>query len=162
MLQSDGEMRRYNLPLLAALLVLVASAIAATPAPQGVWLTEDEDGAVDIYDCAGLLCGRIAWQKSPLRADGSPDIDDRNPTPSLRQRPICGLQIIGELTPSGPGTWDGGWIYDPDSGKTYHVKLTMESGDTLRLRGYIGVPLLGETQLWRRAPADLPLCVKPG
>jgi hypothetical protein len=34
--------------------------------------------------------------------------------------------------------------------------------DTLRLRGYIGLPLLGESQLWGRAPADLPICGPPG
>jgi len=148
----------HNLPLFAVLAVLLACAASAAPAPQAVWLTEDGEGAVEIFDCGGSLCGRIVWQKSALRADGSPDIDDRNPDPALRRRPICGLQIIGELTRSDPASWDGGWVYDPDSGKTYHVKLTIEGADTLRLRGYIGIPLLGESQLWRRAPADLPLC----
>jgi uncharacterized protein (DUF2147 family) len=147
-------------PRLAALVLLLAS--AATAAPQGVWLTEDGDGAVEIFKCGELLCGRIVWQKSPVGADGSLDIDDRNPDPALRQRPICGLQIIGGLTASDPATWNGGWVYDPDSGKTYHVKLTMESADTIRLRGYIGIPLLGESQIWRRAPADIPLCRPPG
>jgi uncharacterized protein (DUF2147 family) len=141
---------------LAAVVLLLAFPAAA--APQGVWLTEDGEGAVEIFDCGDLLCGRIVWRKSALRADGSADIDDRNPDPALRRRPICGLQIIGSLAASDAATWDGGWVYDPDSGKTYHVKLTMESADTLRLRGYIGVPLLGESQIWRRASADLPSC----
>jgi uncharacterized protein (DUF2147 family) len=147
---------RENGPRSLAFSLLLTAAAAATP--QGVWLTEDGTGAVEIFDCGRLLCGRIVWQQSPLRADGSPDIDDRNPDPALRQRPICGLPIIGDLAPSDTQTWNGGWIYDPDSGKTYHVKLTMEGVDTLRLRGYVGIPLLGETQLWRRAPANLPLC----
>jgi uncharacterized protein (DUF2147 family) len=149
-----------NAPRLAALVLLLASPAAA--APQGVWLTEDGAGAVEIFDCGELLCGRIVWQRLALRADGSPDIDDRNPDPTLRRRPICGLQIIAGLTASDPATWSGGWVYDPDSGKTYHVKLTMESADTLRLRGYIGIPLLGVSQLWRRAPGNLPLCRSPG
>jgi uncharacterized protein (DUF2147 family) len=153
-------MTKNGLPWLAALVLLLAPAAAA--APQGVWLTEDGDGAVEIFDCGERLCGRIVWQRSALRADGSPDIDDRNPDPALRQRPICGLQIIGGLAATDPATWNGGWVYDPDSGKTYHVKLTMESADGLRLRGYIGVPLLGESQLWRRARADLPLCRPSG
>jgi uncharacterized protein (DUF2147 family) len=37
----------------------------------------------------------------------------------------------------------------------------LESDETLRLRGYIGISMLGGTQLWHRAPADLPLCVAP-
>ncbi len=156
-------MMRNSLLLLTVLALPLASAAApAMPAPQGVWLTEDGDGAVAIFDCGDRLCGRIVWQKSTLRADGSPDIDDHNPDPALRQRPVCGLQIIGALTQSDPATWEGGWIYDPDSGKTYRVKLTMEGAETLRLRGYIGIPLFGESQLWRRAASDLPLCAPSG
>src|SRR5258708_40132814 len=146
---------------LAGIALMLACAAAAAPSPQGVWLTEDGDGAVEIFDCGDLLCGRIVWQQSSLRPDGSADIDDRNPDPALRNRPVCGLQIIGSLRQADPATWSDGWVYDPDSGKTYHVKLTMESADTLRLRGYIGIPLLGESQLWQRAPGDLPLCAKP-
>ena len=153
-----------SLPLVAliALLAGVATATASPQGPQGVWLTEDRGGAVAIYDCGERLCGRIVWQKSSLRADGTLDIDDKNPDPTKRQQPICGLQIIGDMTASGPTTWNEGWIYDPDSGKRYHATLTLEGDDALRLRGYIGIPLLGASQLWRRAPADLPLCHAPG
>jgi uncharacterized protein (DUF2147 family) len=155
----ESRMTRTGLmPLVGLVLLLRATAAMSAPGPQGVWLTEDGDGAVEIFDCGELLCGQIAWQRSPLRPDGSPDIDDRNPDPALRGRPICGLQIIGDLRQSDPASWTDGWVYDPDSGKTYHANLTMESADTLRLRGYIGIPLLGENQLWHRALADLPLC----
>ncbi len=153
------------MPAVAALLSLLfagfAAAAAETSRPQGVWLTEDGDGAVEIYDCGEQLCGRIVWQKSTLRDDGTPDIDDRNPDPALRDQPVCGLQIIGALKQSGPAHWDEGWVYDPDSGKTYHVALSLGEDGALRLRGYIVIPLLGATQLWRRAPADLPLCARP-
>jgi uncharacterized protein (DUF2147 family) len=134
--------------------------VAAAAGPQGVWLTEDGDGAVEILDCGTALCGRIVWQKAPLRADGSLDIDDRNPNPALRQQPICGLQIISEMRRSGPTAWGEGRIYDPDSGKTYQATMTLEEADALRLRGYIGIPLLGASQLWRRAPAGLALCTE--
>jgi uncharacterized protein (DUF2147 family) len=154
--------RALHSPRFVTALVILLLASPAAAAPQGVWLTQDGEGAIEIFDCGNFLCGRVVWQKSALRADGSVDIDDRNPDPALRQRPICGLQIIGGLAATDAATWNGGWVYDPDSGKTYHVKLTTESADTLRLRGYIGVPLLGESQVWRRASADLPSCGPPG
>jgi uncharacterized protein (DUF2147 family) len=145
-----------------ALLFACVTAAAQPQGPQGVWLTEDGDGAVEIFDCGAHLCGRIVWQQSPLRADGSPDIDDQNPEPKLRNHPICGLQIIGNLSPSGPAKWSGGWVYDPDHGRTYGAALTLENRDALRLRGYIATPLFGGSQLWRRAPADLPRCAAAG
>ncbi len=75
---------------------------------------------------------------------------------------ICGLQIIGNLSPSGSAKWSGGWVYDPDHGQTYGAELTLESRDALRMRGYIAIPLFGGSQLWRRAPADLPRCPTAG
>jgi len=152
-------------PPIAALILLagamLAGGAAAAPGPHGIWLTEDGAGAVEIFDCGAALCGRIVWQKSRFRANGSLDIDDRNPNPALRQQPICGLQIISRMRPSGPNAWDEGRIYDPDSGKTYRAILTLEGADALRLRGYIGIPLLGASQLWRRAPPGLALCTEP-
>jgi uncharacterized protein (DUF2147 family) len=147
-------------PVLLASLLL-ASIRAAAAGPQGIWLTEDGGGAVEIFNCGAVLCGRIVWQRSPLRADGSLDTDDRNPNPALRQKPICGLQIISEMRATGPAAWGEGRIYDPDSGKTYQATMALDDADVLRLRGYVGVPLLGASQLWQRAPAGLALCTEP-
>jgi uncharacterized protein (DUF2147 family) len=150
-------------PIIGFALLFVSVTAAAQPqGPEGVWLTEDRGGAVEIFDCGTHLCGRIVWQRSPLRPDGSPDIDDHNPDPALRHHPICGLQIIGNLSPSGPAKWSGGWVYDPDHGQTYGAELTLESRDALRMRGYIAIPLFGGSQLWRRAPANLPRCPTAG
>jgi len=150
-------------PIIGLVLLFAWITAAAEPeGPQGVWLTEDADGAVEFFDCGAQLCGRIVWQQSPMRADGSPDVDDRNPDPALRRRPICGLQIIGNLSPSGPTKWSGGWVYDPDHGQTYGAALTLENRDALRMRGYIALPFLGGSQLWKRAPADLPRCPTAG
>jgi uncharacterized protein (DUF2147 family) len=142
-------------------IMLIRLAAAEPGQPQGVWLTEDRGGAVEIYDCGERLCGRIVWQQSSVREDGSPDVDDHNPDPAKRRQPICGLQIIGDLAPAGAGRWDDGWVYDPHNGERYSVMLALEGDGVLRLRGYIGLPLLGASQVWRRAPANLPLCRPP-
>jgi uncharacterized protein (DUF2147 family) len=56
---------------------------------------------------------------------------------------------------SGGTTWDGGWIYDPDSGTTYDGKITIVDQNTVKLRGFIGISLLGKTLVLRRQ-AELP------
>jgi len=49
----------------------------------------------------------------------------------------------------GKGKWKNGYIYDPDNGKTYRCKAQLK-GDTLKVRGFIGVSLLGRNSEWTR------------
>lgn len=129
------------------------------PAPElGIWYDDTGNGAVRISQCGNHLCGHIHWLKSPFNSKGEPLHDAHNPNPAARQRPICGLQVFGELIPQGDGTWDGGWIYDPKVGKSYNVQIRRSSADVLEVYGYAGVKLLGKTLLWRKAPDDLPRC----
>ena len=44
----------------------------------------------------------------------------------------------------------GGSILDPASGSEYNCKIELVSDDKLKVRGYIGMPLLGRTQYWYR------------
>lgn len=149
-----------------ALLVLWLSAAlaggvdkaAADPSPVfGQWLTENKRGVIEMFPCADKVCGRLFWMIDPLR-NGKPSLDDYNPKPELRQRPLCGMTILGDFRESEPQHWVDGWIYDPDSGKTYHATITLESSDILRLRGYVGIPLFGESQHWTRADGSLGKC----
>jgi uncharacterized protein (DUF2147 family) len=123
--------------------ILSAGAARADEAPLGVWIDHTGRGAVEIKDCNGKLCGYVAWVKDPKDADG------------------CGEQIIGDVKPIGGGKWDNGWIYDPDSASKYDVELTPK-GDRLTVVGYAGTKWLSETMTWKRAPADLQMCSKPG
>jgi uncharacterized protein (DUF2147 family) len=68
----------------------------------------------------------------------------------FKDKQIKGLQIIWGLKEKGEGTWEGCYILDAKSGKIYHVKMSMQ-GDKLHVRGYIGIALLGRTQIWERA-----------
>ena len=89
---------------------------------------------------------------------GPPAHDEHNPRPELRARPLCGLPMLGDFQETRPGQWTDGWIYDPENGKTYHATIRLENAGLLHLRGYIGVPLFGETQDWTRAAPDSPSC----
>ena len=56
--------------LLATLLALVLpGGMASAGVPQGVWVV-DGRAAVQIYDCNGLLCGRLRWMDSAARCEG--------------------------------------------------------------------------------------------
>jgi len=70
----------------------------------------------------------------------------------LRDRPLTGLDLFAGFAYDGDGRWTGGTIYDPNSGKTYRCIITWVDGNTLKVRGYIGVPMLGRTETWTRVP----------
>jgi len=113
--------------------------------PQGVWLI-DGAAAVQIFDCDGLLCGRLLWLPAARDSQGQPKRDKRNPDPTLRQRELCGLTLIWGLHPTGPNHWDYGWFYYPDSGRTYNVKMELAAPDALVARFYKGASFVGETK----------------
>ncbi len=104
------------------------------------------------------MCGRIVWLKDPNDAKGKPLRDILNKDTVRRGKPICGLQIIGEVKPQQDGSWDDGWIYDPEKGSSFDVELRMRSPELLQVKGYLGVKFLNETYVWRRAPQPPPKC----
>jgi uncharacterized protein (DUF2147 family) len=135
-----------------------AAAAPPVPGPVGIWYDDTGEGAVEIAACGERLCGHIVWLKTPTDNTGRPLTDGLNPEPAQRVRPICGLQVIGNLEPLRSGAWDAGWIYDPKEGASYNVELMLRSADRLEVTGYIGTKLLSETFIWTRAPADLRRC----
>ncbi len=138
----------------AALLVATAGAAVAQPAasPLGTWLADDGKSRVQISPCGDQLCGTVTWLKNPLDDAGKPQVDKNNPDPALRGRAIVGLQILQGLVKddSGPDQWEGGSIYDPESGKTYSCTIALQDANTLRVHGYVGVAMFGRTQVWTR------------
>jgi uncharacterized protein (DUF2147 family) len=90
--------------------------------------------------------------------DGKPATDHNNSDPSLRARLVCGLEMLGGFRQTEPQRWGDGWIYSPENGKTYSASMVLESPTVLRLRGYVGIPLFGETQTWTRADPTLKGC----
>lgn len=165
-----AQWRREIQPERLAAIVVVASALALpaalaqAPRPSasagfaGLWYDDTSQGAVEITPCRDRLCGRVVWLRDMLGKDGRPLTDSLNSDPKLRQRPICGLPVIGDLKPQSSGAWDEGWIYDPKQGKQFDVELKLRSADTLQVLGYLGLKFLSETFIWRRAPASLPRC----
>lgn len=131
---------------LIALLVAPLPGASSTPArPEGIWLMVNK-AAVQIFACNGLLCGRILWLQIPRDPEGRLNLDRNNPDPRLRQRRLCGLTMIWGLHATGPNSWGGGWLYNPDDGKTYNVSAELRSADEMVAWVYHGLPLFGETK----------------
>ncbi|MDX2155673.1 MAG: DUF2147 domain-containing protein [Hyphomicrobiaceae bacterium] len=138
------------------------AAPAPVPGPLGVWIDHTGRGAVEILPCGPGLCGRIVWMQQPLDKTGQPLRDKLNENRKLRDRLICGLQVIGNLQPMRDGSWDGGWIYDPEQGESFDVELRLRSPDVLQVKGYKGFKFLSETFQWRRAAQmPQPACPAP-
>jgi uncharacterized protein (DUF2147 family) len=145
--------------LLAAILVAVPSLSHAQQTPAGMWLIESGKAAVEISDCGGTLCGKIAWLKEPLDETGKPRVDKNNPAAELKSQRLCGLLMIGNFKPDAkPNEWDGGFIYNPEDGKTYSSEMELKSADVLGVRGYVGIPLFGKSQTWTRLPNEHQRC----
>ena len=141
-------MRGVGLALACAL--MAAGSAQAAGRAQGDWITQSGLGKVRITPCGPALCGAVIWMKQPLDPEtGQPQKDGKNPDPALRNRPAIGLQIIKGMKPAGDGRWAGGTIYDPQTGRTYASKLTVNPDNTLKVEGCIA--FVCQAQTWKSA-----------
>jgi uncharacterized protein (DUF2147 family) len=115
---------------------------------KGVWLSEKKDGKIEIFNQGNTYAGKLLWGKYVQDENGQLRHDVNNPDPKLRWRLLQGMVILTGLNYE-DGKWQNGKIYDPLSGKTYNVTITVK-GNHLELRGYIGISLLGKTTVWLR------------
>ncbi|MGJ7915662.1 DUF2147 domain-containing protein [Massilia sp. LXY-6] len=143
-----------------SLLVPVLAAALAAPAawaqegsPVGLWKTIDDSSGkptalIRITENHGELQGKI---EKLFRA---PD-EDQNPkclpcTDARKDQPIIGMTIVSGLKKTGD-EYAGGEILDPKNGKVYKSKLMVrEGGKKVEVRGYVGMPMFGRSQVWLR------------
>ncbi|WP_424894492.1 DUF2147 domain-containing protein [Tepidimonas sp. HKU79] len=121
--------------------------------PVGRWHTIDDQtkelkSEVVITEKDGVVTGRI---EKLLRKGADPNRRCTACTDDRKDQPMVGLEIIrGVRKVEGKDVWEGGTILDPESGKTYNVRLTpVEGGAKLEVRG--SVLFIGRTQTWVRA-----------
>ncbi|MEO3434925.1 DUF2147 domain-containing protein [Inquilinus sp. CAU 1745] len=133
-------------PAAFALLATMSFAAAAQDSGiAGYWATGTEGVIVQIEPCGGSVCGKLVT----LRPGGLTE-DRHNEDEALQDRPLCNLVILQGFSQESPTEWVSGEVYDPESGNTYSGSMTLESADTLDLRGYVGIPLFGRTETWTR------------
>ena len=134
-------MNHSSLIAVALSLCSVSFASAAQPAktPTGVWQDHTGRGFVEITDCGGKLCGTVIGV-------------------APQDREACGVQVIGAVAPVSAGRWDGGWIFDPEENAKYDVAISQLDADRLKVTGYQGSILFGESFVWHRATAAVTRC----
>lgn len=132
--------------------IAAAQDAARDNSPQGLWLTENKRSVIEVKPCAKApdeLCGNIHWI-----IEGGMSHDSKNPDAKMRERPMCGLQILWGFEKLGESRWGNGQIYKADEGDTYQAAMEMNDDGTLHVRGYVGIPLLGKSQNWTRVSGD--------
>lgn len=152
-------MKSKTLTFLSVLLIFTGSCLTLSAQQRktddilGTWLNQEATGKVQIYKENGKYYGKIVWLKEPNdKITGKPRTDVENPESSLKNRPLIGLVNLKDFVFDGDDEWEDGTIYDPKNGKTYSCYIQFdEKPNTLRIRGYIGISMLGRTTLWTKS-----------
>ncbi|GAB2567811.1 DUF2147 domain-containing protein [Dyella jejuensis] len=175
-----GKRRRW--PHALALLGLLGASAqvladdAYVPAPSAIvgdWLVDSRDAIIHIEQVGTEYQGYIRWQlhdtygpEDGPQLQGKVVTDRNDPDPALRSQPLTGLRLLKGLHyDPGKREWTDGRIYNAENGRTYNCEVRMLGPDRLRLRGYIGISLLGGNTVWTRvsmrapAPGGLPFVV---
>ena len=122
-------------------------AFAQKAQPQdivGVWQAEDGHLKLEMFNAGNQYNAKILFGRKLVEKDGVTFKQDiNNPDPALRSRSLKEIVFVKGLSWQN-GHWSGGTIYDATSGKTYSCQVEMVEGK-MHLKGYLGVPMLGET-----------------
>lgn len=115
----------------------------------GVWLNSSGKGQIQVYKQGNKYYGKLVWLKEPNDEQGKPKLDIQNPDKNAKIKPLIGLVILRDFVHD-DGEWTGGRIYDPQNGKDYKCYMKLKDPKTLNVRGYIGISMLGRTEVWTR------------
>ncbi|MFZ6849691.1 DUF2147 domain-containing protein [Undibacterium sp. RuRC25W] len=140
--------------LIAILLAIAMAPLAhAEDSPVGLWKNIDDKtgkpkAMIRITESAGELQGKIERLFLDGDADKNPKCDKCEGV--NKDQPIIGMTILFGLKKDG-NEYSGGKILDPGDGKLYSSKITpVENYKKLNVRGYIGTPFFGRSQIWIR------------
>jgi uncharacterized protein (DUF2147 family) len=107
----------------------------------GVYWSPKKDAKIEIFKRDNRYYGRSIWVASMRK-------DSKNPDETLRNREVLGIELLTGFY-FNDNTYTDGKIYDPESGKTYDCKMTL-TDKILKVRGYIGISLLGRTEIFEK------------
>lgn len=143
-------MKKTHTQLLTLIVLFCSLTTLSAQSVIGTWKTIDDTTGearshVEIYEENGLVYGKIIKLVNPK--EPNPICDKCKGAD--KDQPVVGLVIIKGLEKD-DDQYAGGKILDPENGKLYKCYITLEQTDKLKVRGYIGISLIGRTQYWHR------------
>lgn len=126
------------------LLMAVSGVVNQLPTQQlpednvlGIYWTPNKEAKMEISKEGSTYVGKLIWGKTGR-------VDAKNPNPDERKKSLLGKKILTGFVYKEDKYVDG-QIYDPNNGKTYQCTMWLD-GKLLKVRGYIGISLLGRTE----------------
>jgi uncharacterized protein (DUF2147 family) len=116
----------------------------------GDWVVSEKTAVITFFADGSTFYGMTSWMKRPKDENGNLRTDIHNPDATKRSQPLLGALLCKNFVYKGDGVWSDGTIYDSRSGRTYNCKITMKDINTITLRGYVGISLIGASTTFTR------------
>lgn len=151
-------MKIPNMLMVLAVTAGFVSPVRAAESLAGDWMDSDGEVIIEVSPCGDAHCGRVVWLKKPFGRDGKPLLDYRNSDATLAKRPVCGLEVVTGFKKQADGSWGGGTVYVSDLGQSFKGSAEVLSPTQVKVRGYVLLPLFGESEVWTRVTTPFERC----